>query len=195
MKEKLGVVDASKLDPNLKYEISNQLGGENIKRCFQCGTCVASCPIWEIDERFNPRKIIRMALLGMREEVLSREFIWLCSKCYACYERCPQDVRITELMSAIVSIAEREGKKGNIVIKSTKPIFDRAFINSIRKYGRNFEMEIIIKGVLATKGIRGLLSYVSDGFTMLKKGKLGLRPEKVKEMSQIEGIFKALGEK
>ena len=192
MMEKPDVIDASNLDPNFKYDISNQSGGENIKRCFQCGTCVASCPIWAIDERFNPRKIIRMALLGMKEEVLSSEFIWFCSRCYACYEQCPQDVRITELMGAIASIAEREGKEENIKIRSTKPIFDKAFVNSIRKYGRNFETETIINGVLATKGIKGLLSYVSDGLAMLRKRKLSLRPEKVKEMGQIKGIFEAL---
>jgi heterodisulfide reductase subunit C len=50
-----------------------------------------------------------MALLGMREEVLSSEFVWLCSTCYTCYERCPQDVHIPELMNAIRNIAVREG--------------------------------------------------------------------------------------
>jgi heterodisulfide reductase subunit C len=50
-----------------------------------------------------------MALLGMKKEVLSNQFIWLCSSCYTCYERCPQDVRIPELMNAIKNIAVREG--------------------------------------------------------------------------------------
>jgi heterodisulfide reductase subunit C len=50
-----------------------------------------------------------MALLGMRQEVLTSEFVWLCSACYTCYERCPQDVHIPELMNAIRNIAAREG--------------------------------------------------------------------------------------
>jgi heterodisulfide reductase subunit C len=50
-----------------------------------------------------------MALLGMKKEVLSSSFIWLCSSCYTCFERCPQDVRIPELMNAIKNIAVREG--------------------------------------------------------------------------------------
>jgi heterodisulfide reductase subunit C len=50
-----------------------------------------------------------MALLGMRKEVLSSEFVWLCSACYTCYERCPQDVHIPELMNAIRNIAARDG--------------------------------------------------------------------------------------
>jgi heterodisulfide reductase subunit C len=50
-----------------------------------------------------------MALLGMKKEVLSSQFIWLCSSCYTCFERCPQNVKIPELMNAIKNIAVREG--------------------------------------------------------------------------------------
>lgn len=63
----------------------------------------------EIDERYNPRKIIRMTLLGMKDRVLSSDFIWLCTTCFTCQERCPQDVRITELMRAITNLAVKEG--------------------------------------------------------------------------------------
>jgi heterodisulfide reductase subunit C len=50
-----------------------------------------------------------MAILGMKKEVLSSDFIWLCSSCYTCFERCPQNVKIPELMNAIKNIAVREG--------------------------------------------------------------------------------------
>jgi len=62
-----------------------------------------------VDERFSPRKIIRMTILGMKKEVLENEFIWLCSGCYLCQERCPQDVRITDLMTALRNVAVKEG--------------------------------------------------------------------------------------
>jgi heterodisulfide reductase subunit C len=103
------MIHSKELDPNFKLLISKEPGGENIKRCFSCGTCTAGCPVREITDRYNPRKIIRMALLGMKKAVLSSQFIWLCSSCYTCYERCPQDVRIPELMNAIKNIAVREG--------------------------------------------------------------------------------------
>ena len=102
-------LDLNKLDPNFRNEIAKEPGGENIKLCFQCSVCSASCPVRNINEKYNPRKIIRMAMLGMRDEVLSNEFIWLCSNCYTCYERCPKNVRITEVMNAIKNIAVREG--------------------------------------------------------------------------------------
>jgi heterodisulfide reductase subunit C len=103
------MIDSRTLDPNFKFLISSEPGGENIKKCFSCGTCTAGCPVREVTDRYNPRKIIRMALLGMKKEVLSSQFIWLCSSCYTCFERCPQDVRIPELMNAIKNIAVREG--------------------------------------------------------------------------------------
>jgi len=103
------MIDSKTLDSNFKFLIASEPGGENIKKCFSCGTCTAGCPVREVTDRYNPRKIIRMALFGMKKEVLSSQFIWLCSSCYTCYERCPQDVRIPELMNAIKNIAAREG--------------------------------------------------------------------------------------
>ena len=103
------MIDSKTLDPHFKFLIAREPGGENIKKCFSCGTCTAGCPVREVTDRYNPRKIIRMALLGMKKEVLSSQFIWLCSTCYTCFERCPQDVRIPELMNAIKNLAVREG--------------------------------------------------------------------------------------
>jgi heterodisulfide reductase subunit C len=100
---------AEGLNPNFKYEIAREPGGEKITNCFQCGTCTATCPVRAIDDRYNPRKILRMALLGMKDRVLSSDFIWLCSSCYQCYERCPQDVKITDVMTAIKNIAVKAG--------------------------------------------------------------------------------------
>lgn len=102
-------LQVSALDPKFKYEIAKQPGGENIAVCFGCGICTASCPVREIDENYNPRKIIRMALLGMRDVVLKSDFIWLCSTCYTCAERCPQGVKFTDVINAIKNIAVEEG--------------------------------------------------------------------------------------
>lgn len=103
------LIDVGHLDPSFRNEILAEPGGERFMRCFSCGTCVAGCPVAGTTEKYNPRRIVRMALLGMRQEVLSSEFVWLCSTCYTCYERCPQDVHIPDLMNAIRNIAVREG--------------------------------------------------------------------------------------
>jgi heterodisulfide reductase subunit C len=73
-----------------------------------------------------------MALLGMREQVLTSEFVWLCSICYTCYERCPQDVRIPELMNAVRNIAVQEG-----YIPTTFEVQ----LEKLREHGRLYEIE------------------------------------------------------
>ncbi len=103
------IVIDNKLDPNFKYEIAAKPGGENIKKCFACGTCTAGCPVFHVEHEYNPRKIIRMILLGMREQVLSSRIIWLCAQCYTCSANCPQDVDFSDIMFALRDMAVKEG--------------------------------------------------------------------------------------
>lgn len=130
-KQDFPILEVDKCDSNFKYEIALRDGGENIKKCYQCGTCTVSCSVREVDEKYNPRRIIRMALIGMRDEVLSSDFIWLCAECYTCSERCPQNINIPELMNVIRNIAVLEG----YMPKSFK-----AQIDLLREHGRLLEI-------------------------------------------------------
>ena len=99
----------NELDSKFKYDIAAEPGGENIKVCFACGLCTASCPVSDIDPAYNPRKIIRQVLLGMRKEVLSSNIPWLCSQCYTCTAHCPQNVDFADVMKALRNMAVKEG--------------------------------------------------------------------------------------
>lgn len=102
-------VESKNLDPQFKYDVAAHPGGENIKMCFACGTCTAGCPVSEIDSEFNPRRIIRQVLLGMRKEVLSSPVIWRCVQCYSCTAKCPQNVNFRDVMKALREMAVAEG--------------------------------------------------------------------------------------
>jgi heterodisulfide reductase subunit C len=119
-------------DPGFKYRVAEKPGGERVKSCFACGTCTASCPVREIDDRYNPRKIIRMVLLGLKDEVLGSDFIWLCSSCYSCFERCPQNVKITDLMTALKNLAVEAGHL---------PPALRMQAGLLKEHGRLYEIE------------------------------------------------------
>jgi heterodisulfide reductase subunit C len=93
------------LDASFCDEVASLPGGENIRKCFACGTCAAGCPVTNIDEEYNSRTIIRRIILGMREEVLSSPVIWFCIMCYRCYARCPQEVNFTDVMRALRHLA------------------------------------------------------------------------------------------
>ena len=102
-------INLDRADPNFKKELAGQPGGEKISACFMCRSCTASCPITAVNDTFNPLRIIRMALYGLKAEVLKSDFIWLCSSCYACQERCPQGVSITEFMTLLKNLAVKAG--------------------------------------------------------------------------------------
>ena len=97
------------LDPKFKFDVAAYPGGENIKLCYACGTCTAVCPIASVNDEFNPRKIIRQVLLGMRREVLSSPQLWQCIQCYACYAKCPQNVKFRDIIKALRAMAVKEG--------------------------------------------------------------------------------------
>ena len=106
------VIDAgldSGLDTHFRDQIASRPGGENVRKCFACGPCTAGCPAFQADHEYNPRRIIRMILLGMREEVLASSAIWLCHQCYACSANCPQEVDFSHIMMAVRDIAVAEG--------------------------------------------------------------------------------------
>lgn len=122
----------SKEGLRFRDEVLSMPGGENLLKCFACGTCTASCPVREVDETYNPRRIIRMVLLGMKDEVLRSDFVWLCSTCYTCTERCPQGVHLTSIMRALKNLAVKEG--------IVHPSF-RMQLGAIRSQGKLYEIE------------------------------------------------------
>ncbi len=161
-------INMSKVDPNFKFEVAEIPGGENITRCFSCGTCTLGCPVREVDERYNPRRIIHMVLLGLKEEVLKSDFIWLCTSCYTCSERCPQDVLITDLMTALKNMAVKEG------------YIHPSYVEQIK----------------ALSSFDGL--YEIGDFDNRKREKAGLPPikregGKIKEIMEKTGIIKFIG--
>lgn len=98
-----------RLDPNFKHEVASKPGGQHLRRCFACGTCTAGCPVFQVETDYNPRKIIRMILLGMRKELLSSKVLWLCQRCSICSANCPQDVDFSNIVMALRDMAVAEG--------------------------------------------------------------------------------------
>jgi len=119
-------------DPNFRRELAQLAGGDIISACLMCRTCTASCPITTSNDTFNPFRIIRLALLGLRKELLTSDFIWLCSNCYACQERCPQGVNIPKFMTICKNLAVKEGYA---------PAGTKAQMNVIKGEGRIYPID------------------------------------------------------
>ena len=95
-------------NPEFISELS-AAGGDGAKMCFQCGTCTAGCPSGKITA-YRIRKLMRMAQLGLKEDIISSEDLWQCTTCYTCEERCPRGVPIVDVVIALRNIAVANGK-------------------------------------------------------------------------------------
>lgn len=169
----------AKLDPNFKYEISQQHGGEDIMRCFQCGTCSAVCPVWEVRGGDDSQRIIKMALLGMRDEVLHSDFIWLCVPCYTCTVRCPKGVSFGDIALALRNLAQEEG-----II----PKYVQAVIDTVKKFGWMNEFAVTLK----TKGITGLVGQIPFGLQLYRRGRLKILARPIYNVEQVRKMFDAV---
>lgn len=101
-------IKTTDIDPKFKYEISKIPGSEKIMLCSQCGTCTADCPIARFSDTYRPRKLIRMAQLGMKDKILSGDVIWLCAACFTCADHCPQGVEIASVIRALRNLAVKK---------------------------------------------------------------------------------------
>ncbi|MDY7042314.1 MAG: 4Fe-4S dicluster domain-containing protein, partial [Chloroflexota bacterium] len=85
-------------------------GGEHLEMCYSCGTCVSKCMIQQkIEPEYNPRRLIRKAMMGMDREAFADKTTWLCSACDLCYPACPQEIHISGVLLAIRELALQAG--------------------------------------------------------------------------------------
>ena len=110
------------IDNDFKNVVAVHPGGEHVLDCFLCGTCTAGCPVSEIDGDFNPRKIMRQILYGMKSETLSSGEIWKCYQCHTCVAHCPQDVRFADIIRALREIAISEDVYDNVLADKIKEL-------------------------------------------------------------------------
>ena len=71
--------------------------GGNLNLCLTCGACSSGCPASGL-EGMDPRKFLRMAALGMDEDIKSTSWVWMCSMCQRCVYVCPMQVDIPQLV-------------------------------------------------------------------------------------------------
>jgi len=176
------------------YEFIQELesyGTFGAEACFQCRKCTNGCPVaFAMD--VLPDQVIRMVLLGQREAVLSCNSIWLCISCETCTARCPNKIKIAELMDGLKEMAIQSG------IACPQPQIRKlheTFLDNVRKRGRVFELGFIQKymfksGELRRKWNDGELSYdLKLGLKMAAKGRYLFRPSKINGKDEIREML------
>ena len=85
-----------------------ELSGQNVYDCYQCGNCSSGCPELEYMD-IPPNQVLRLSQYGSAEEILNCETIWVCSTCLQCSSRCPKGIDVARVMEAYRTVNLRGG--------------------------------------------------------------------------------------
>jgi heterodisulfide reductase subunit C len=96
--------------PSFADRVSASPGGEHLRLCYACGTCVSRCLVQErLEPTYNPRQLIKKAALDLETDTFTDRTVWLCSVCDLCFSGCPQKVHISDVLLAIRRLALAAG--------------------------------------------------------------------------------------
>jgi heterodisulfide reductase subunit C len=189
----------------LKYETAastsllsevTRRSGQNLQACYQCRRCAAGCPVGE-ETGVTPDRLIRLVVLGDREEAVNNLLVWKCVACYTCGTRCPNNIqtaRITETLKQMSKEAHARPLTPRIAD------FHGAFMTSTRHLGRFNEIESLT--IYETKTairelsqgkvkavISEMIGQARLALEMMKKKRLHLGVDRVKARSEVKALY------
>jgi heterodisulfide reductase subunit C len=131
--------------------------------------------------------LIALFRAGQIEEILRSRTIWICASCYMCTTRCPQHIKITDLLYALKRTAIDAG-----LYPEKFPVYllSKNFVRLVNRYGRNQEMLLLLLYYLRRNPF-GLLKLLPLGIKMIRRGRIAFFPKKIKGIEAIRKILQA----
>ena len=185
-------------------EVSESFAGEVMERsgqdllaCYQCRRCAAGCPVGE-ETGVTPDRLIRMILLGEKEEALNNLLVWKCVACYTCGTRCPNSIQSARINETLKQMA----KEAHLVpLRPKIAEFHNAFMVSTSHLGRFNELECMgiyeaktALGEMKRGGLKAIFEEMKNqaklGTVMMKKKRMHLGYEKVKGLPEVKGLYR-----
>lgn len=184
---------SNSLSPDFSFLDDVEAAGPfNVAQCFQCRKCTNGCPASFAMDLY-PDQVIRLTLLGLKDDVLRSQTIWVCASCETCSTRCPNGVRIAELMDCLKEMAIKE----KIAIPQPQvAAFHKTFLDNLSYTGRVFEgalipMYMFRSGQLYTKIKKGTWrDEMQMGWKLFKKKRLALLPKPIQGKDEVAAILR-----
>jgi len=162
--------------------VVEEMSGVDLSVCYQCKKCTAGCPVAKLS-KFPPSEMIRRLHLRAGEELLDSDFIWLCLSCGTCYARCPMQINFAAVVDSLRHLSLEKGKarpRGNT------PLFNRAFLQTVKAFGRTYDLGMIM---VYKFGTMTLMNDTEKFPEMLRKGKMAMTPASGADKNKVKQIF------
>lgn len=159
--------------------------GQDIEACYQCAKCTAGCPLARAMDMM-PNQVIRAVQLGMKDLALGANAIWHCAGCETCASRCPRDIDLARVMKTLARMCLKEGRKPR---DPAAAAFHRSFMESMARWGRAHEVEVI--GLTKLREGSQRMKDIPLGAALFTRGRLTLLPHRVPEARKVREILDA----
>lgn len=101
------MITAEEMDFTFTKEVEDAVE-QGFSSCFQCGTCTARCPSGRVSQ-YRSRQLFHMAQLGLKSKIFESEDLWSCTTCLSCMKNCPWEVKTTDAIIKMRTLAAGSG--------------------------------------------------------------------------------------
>jgi heterodisulfide reductase subunit C len=161
-----------------------ELSGQDLDACYHCHKCTAGCPMAG-SMQYGPAWIIRQVALGEASEALGSRDIWLCSGCYTCATRCPNDIDVSAVIDALRQVALRRRVSA---AERDALLFHRLFLGVVEQLGKSHEA--LMLGLFKVLSHTPIYQDMGAGAGLFLRGKVPLLPERPAGVSEVKQIFR-----
>ncbi|WP_457553239.1 (Fe-S)-binding protein [Desulfobacula sp.] len=117
----------------LNKQLNQSPLGDNILECLTCGACNSRCTWFDEQGGPLPRAIIRMAALGLDEQLVKSNMIWDCLLCNRCTQGCPMGISMDKIVTKARSLAIADDNIPKDIKKGIKNRIELGDVNALTK--------------------------------------------------------------
>src|SRR4030042_3714095 len=88
--------------------VVQEISGVDLSVCYQCKKCTSGCPVSSM-AKCPPSEMMRRLHLGLGDELLSSDILWMCVSCETCSARCPMGIDVAAGMDALRELGGQRG--------------------------------------------------------------------------------------